>query len=219
MKKKLKAKPIKWNPKEMWLSKIKPTPNNFKIKNALGKERLSISMFLFGNASTVVVNTDGRLIDGNSRVEEERKINKGKDVKMWVMWPSRTLTAKEYKEFSAMFDYAQAGDVDVDRIKGELGKTADFYTSWKMEVPMRLLNKMGKKGSPRDLSSLQYPKGATKETESGQAENSMMVQLFFTTSEEEKFRLMEEKIQRKYKTSDTTQTAIKAFQIASKGLK
>jgi len=135
------AQPITWSPKLVDIKLIKPTPNNYKIKTDLGKERLQNSLKLFGLAGTVVCNTDYSLIDGNSRLEEEQA--KGAK-KIWVSLPNRKLTPKEYQEMAAMYDFAKAGEVDMERIEKELGTKEDFFKKWGLEVPMHLLENMGK---------------------------------------------------------------------------
>lgn len=206
-------KTIKWTPKFVDTKKIQPTPNNYKIKTDLGKERLSMSMNLFGNAAAVIVNTDYKLIDGNSRLEEEKE--KGTK-KMWVMMPDRKLSPKEYQEMSAMFDFAKAGEVDIDRIRQELGVTKDFYDRWKDEMPMHLLDKLGK--------NAKVPKAAQKEEaypeEVGDAvakkNNIVMVNLFFNAKQEEEFRKYEEKLMKKWKTINTMETVMKAMKTLAK---
>lgn len=200
-----KSGAIEWTPKLVEVKDIKPTPNNYKIKTELGAERLSISMKLFGNASTVIVNTDFHLIDGNSRLEEEKK--KGTK-KMWVMWPSRKLTPKEYTEFSAMFDFAKAGEVDMDRIEKELGTTEDFYKKWKTNVPLHLLNKMGAK-SP--IKELEYPEEGDTNKAEPKVSDSKIVQLFFTNKTEAEFRKIEERLMKKFKVDNTTDLVLKVF--------
>lgn len=199
---------IKWKPKWVEISKIKKTPNNYKIKSDLGKERLSISMKLFGNASTVIVNTDFHLIDGNSRLEEER--TKGTKF-MWVMWPSRKLTPKEYKEFSVMFDYAKAGEVDIDRADMELGTSKEYYEKFKREMPVHLLDKMGKnsKGISVDLAKVKYPDAKGDAVSSG--ESLLMIQLFYNVKDANVFRKLEEKFAKKFKTRSTPETVLQVF--------
>lgn len=206
----MKKQPIKWTPKEVLTKDIKPTPKNYKIKTELGEERLSMSMKLFGNASTVIVNTDYHLIDGNSRLEEEKK--KGTK-KMWVMWPSRKLTPAEYKEFSAMFDFAKAGEIDMDSIEGDLGNAKEFYTRWGMEVPIALLGEMGKQKSrkAKEFIEEEQPKKDGK-VKSTQIPGAMrMVQLFFNEKQEKEFRVIETKLMKRYKTDSTTDTVLKAL--------
>jgi len=131
---------ISWATKMVDIKSVKPTPNNFKIKTDLGRERLQASIDSFGIAGTVIVNTDMTLIDGNSRLE--RAIERG-DKKITVSYPSRKLSPKEFTEMSAMYDYAKAGEVDINRIEGELGTTKSFFDKYKMVVPSYLLDKLG----------------------------------------------------------------------------
>ena len=107
-------KAITWSSKLVQVSTSKPTPTNYKIKTDLGKERLALSLKKFGLAGTVVLNTDFTLIDGNSRLEEAKK---EKQKTIWASFPNRKLSPAEFKEMSALFDFAKAGEVDVDRIQ------------------------------------------------------------------------------------------------------
>lgn len=139
-------KQITWQSKKVLTSSIDPTPTNYKIKSDLGKERLRQSLKAFGMAGNVACNysdKSGRwdIIDGNSRWEQavDRK-----EKFLWISIPSRRLTPKEYKEMSAMFDFAKAGDVDVERIEQDLGTTKDFFDKWGMLVPASILQTLGK---------------------------------------------------------------------------
>lgn len=138
-------KQITWITKEVPVDKIDPTPINYKIKSDLGRERLKLSLKKFGLAGNIVVNyaPKGRyvVVDGNSRLEQlkERKVKKA-----LVSLPSRKLSEKEFKEMSAMFDFAKAGEVDVDRIEKDLGTTKDFFDRWGLAVPLAVLDSIGK---------------------------------------------------------------------------
>lgn len=209
---------IKWSPKEINLVDTSPTPNNYKIKTDLGKERLSMSMALFGNASTVIVNAKEKgkypIIDGNSRCEEEKELG---TKKIWVMVPNRKLSPKEYKEMSAMFDYAKAGEVDIDRIRQDLGTSKQWYEKWKDEMPLHMLDKvkgLGKNASPLPKASMEYP-DVPDAVSTG--EMTVMVNLFFTAKQEEQFRKMEEKLAKKWKkTESTTDRVFEAFKQLTK---
>lgn len=197
-------KEIKWSPKLWDINKIKPTPNNFKIKTDLGRERLEHSMKKFGNAGSVTVNLDGTLINGNSRWERE----KAKGVKkLWAMTPDRQLSPKDFQEFAAMFDFATAGKVDTDRILKELGTHESFFKQWGVEMPFDLLEKMGSKA---DMNGLEYPdtnvKGNGKEE---QVKDIRMVQIFFTVTQEEKFRKMEIELRKRFMVKTTTDLVFK----------
>lgn len=141
----------------MAVDRIDPTPNNYKIRNDLGMERLRHSLKKFGLAGTVVLNpTDpkgylnpatykGRyiLIDGNSRLDD---VKEKKRTSVEASLPDRMLSPSEFKEMSAMFDYAKAGVVDEERIEQDLGTSKKFFDDWGMMVPARVLNTIGKAG-------------------------------------------------------------------------
>lgn len=194
-------KPITWKTKETDVSKIKPTPNNFKIKNALGSERFLTSLKNFGLAGAVVCNLDNTLIDGNSRLEQA-KIKGLK--KIDVSFPSRLLTAKEFTEMSALFDFAVSGDVDIERVEKEIFKTKDMYARWSMAVPMELLDSMGANAKVK-------PNGKKEEAEVIEQPTQMKVELFFTPEQEQQFRKVEERLMKKFKTKSTTETVFKAL--------
>lgn len=200
---------IKWSSKLVDVASIKPTPTNYKIKTELGQERLKQSLKMFGLAGNVVVNPDGKgyvLIDGNSRLIEAKE---AKEKKIWVSVPNRRLTPKEFKQMSAMFDFAKAGEVDTERIFKDLGTSKDFYNAWSVEVPMEILDKIGKH-TKVDIKEFPDSK-KTKGTDSAGAANVMMIQLFLTSKQEALFRKQEEKLAKKFKTDNITDTVFKAF--------
>jgi len=216
---KTKKAVFRWVSREVFVADIAPTPKNYKIRNDLGMERLRASLQSFGMAGTMVCNWAGKygntrklvLIDGNSRREEA--IAKG-EKKVWVSLPhGGALTPAQFKEMSAMFDYAKAGDVDIESINSDLGKTKDFYDKYKMQVPIGHLDKMGK-NAPKPEKGLQYPGG--KAAEEQQISDTRMVQLFFDSKQEEQFRKLEEKLRKKYKTQNTTDTVFRAVKEAAK---
>ncbi len=211
------GKSIKWKSVECLTADIQPTEKNYKIKSDLGRERLQHSLKTYGMAGNVICNWVGAvgdkrklmLIDGNSRLEDA-KLNKEK--KLWVSVPDRKLTPAEFKEFSAMFDFAKAGEVDMERIQGDLGTKEDFYKKWGIQVPMDLLDKMGKNAPA--LEKLEYPeegKGAAPEVS-----DIKMVQLFFSDKQEAEFRKIEDKLKKKWKISNTTDCVLKAFKTLGK---
>lgn len=202
--------PITWKTTLTDVSKIKPTPNNFKIKNALGSERFLTSLKNFGLAGAVVCNTDYTLIDGNSRVEQARV--KGLK-KIDVSFPSRKLTTKEFDEMSALFDFAVAGDVDIERIEKELFKTKDIYAKWGMPVPMNLLDSMGAN------AKIKAKDAPIKPLDIEEPNDQRMVQLFFNIKQEAEFRKMEEVLMKKLKTNSTTETVLKVFKSFSNGVR
>lgn len=205
-----------WNSKKVKVASIDPTPVNYKIKTELGRERLRASLSKFGIAGTVICNrgSGGRytLIDGNSRVEEARA-NKVKVIEVSV--PNRSLTLKEFKEMSAMLDFAKAGEVDIERIEKDLGKTKDFYKAWGLDVPLHLVADIGRGSSvgtviPETKRSAKDQK-AVKEV---QQSEMRLVQLTFTEKEEREFRTIEAKLIKLWGTSSTMETTLKAMRDA-----
>lgn len=163
-------KQIEWVSKQVNVAAIAPTPTNYKIKTKLGMERLRESLKSFGLAGNVVCNYAGKfgdistlvLIDGNSRREEA--VENGVK-KLWVSLPSRSLSPKEFKEMSAMFDVAKAGEVDMDRIKTDLGTSKTFYDKYRLEVPLTLLDTLGAKNKIEapEAPEREMNKGALRE--------------------------------------------------------
>jgi hypothetical protein len=205
----MKQKQITWSARLVNVADIKPTPNNYKIQTDLGRQRLQESLRQFGLAGTVVVNTDLILIDGNSRVQEAKQ-NKLK--KIWASMPDRKLTSKEFQEMSALFDFAIAGEVDTERIKKDLGSSADFYRKWGFELPMELLDEMGARAN---LNGLEFPEAPTAEDA---VSDVKMVSLFFSNKQEAQFRIWEAHFRKKFKTDSTTDTVYKALQLLAKQL-
>jgi hypothetical protein len=193
---------IIWKTKEVLVKDIKPTPNNYKIKTELGRSRLTNSLNKFGLASTVVVNTDLCLIDGNSRVEQakERGIKK-----IEVSFPNRKLTSKEFSEMSRMYDFAKAGEVDLDRIKQDHGSAVKFYEEWGLEVPLQLLDKLGAN------TVVERAKGKDIVEKDVVEDVVFKVELFFDQKEEKLFRKLEEQHAKKLKTKSTTDTVLTLF--------
>jgi hypothetical protein len=202
--------PFQWSTKWVDINKVKPTPKNYKIKTALGQERLKESLKQFGIAGTVVVNTDLTLIDGNSRLQEEK--DKGKK-KIQVSYPNKKLSPKQFLEMSAMFDFAKAGEVDIERITGDLGTSRDFLERYNMKVPTRLLDNIGAKKVKEYQAEKQVKKDkqAAKVTEDQNLNDIVMIQLFFTNEQAEDFRKWEDKLKVKFKTKSTTDTVYEAF--------
>ena len=193
---------ITWSSKLVEVSKIKPTEKNYKIKTALGKARLQESLKSFGLAGNVVLNTDLMLIDGNSRLAEAIE---NKEKKIWASLPSRKLSPAEFREMSAMFDFAKAGEVDVERIKQDLGTSSAFISKYKMEVPEDVLAKLGK-FAPTTVKTL----AAAKKLEAPTS-TTIAVTLIFSMADHAAFRKIEERLQKKYNTADTGATILKAL--------
>jgi hypothetical protein len=205
---------ITWTTKLVAIEKIKSTPKNYKIKNALGAERLKTSLAKFGLAGTVVCNTDLTLIDGNSRFEL-MKLKKDKFIEVSV--PSRKLLPKEFSEMSAMFDFAKAGEVDIERIQGDLGTTKDFYKNWNIEPP---LESLGHAGHLKEMQKVKTngKSGAQKEevVEKIKSTDMVLVQLFFTEKQEAEFRRIEDKLKKRFKQTTTTDTIFAVYKSLAK---
>jgi len=207
---KTKLPPITWSSREVDTKAIAPTPNNFKIKTDLGKARFLASVGSFGRAGTVICNWAAKfgditkliLIDGNSRWEDA--IEK-KERRIWVSLPSRILTPTEFKEFSAMIDFAKAGEVDMNRIEQELGTTKSFFDKYGLEVPMEKLNELGAKAGKGPA------KTETKEVAPPIEIDEYPVTLFFNKKQEAEFRKIEERLKVKLKTISTSDTVLKAL--------
>lgn len=201
------AKPIEWNSVRVLVSKITPTPNNYKIKTELGRERLKLSLKKFGLAGTVVLNSDYSLIDGNSRWEEA-KLKKEKYI--WASMPNRKLSPAEYKEMSALYDFAKAGEVDMDRIHGELGTSADFRKEWALAVPQEILDQIGKGGR---VNSTSANGGATKEVPKS---DTRIINIIMNPQQEAAILEAEAICAKRFKTDNITDTVMAALIFISK---
>lgn len=197
-------KPITWKNILVEVAKIKPTPNNYKLKTEDGLERFKTSMKEFGLAGSVILNTDMTLIDGNTRWEQAKK---EKHKKIWASIPSRLLTPKEFKEFSAMYDYARAGEVDILRIKNEMGDTKSFFKKWGLQMPTEVLE---------NLAEMEKADGkviaTTKSLEKVQSkDDSKPLTLLFTVEENNTVLKKAESLYSKYKVDNITDLVYKIF--------
>lgn len=201
---------IRWNTYLVNVKDIKPTPNNYKIKTALGKERLKHTLKTYGLAGAVICNWGGKvgdlknivLVDGNSRVEEELAAGT-KTIEASL--PDRPLTPSQYKEFSAMIDFAKAGEVDMDRIEKDLGTTKSFFESYRLEPPPDVLDKLGANAPKGPKPTITTEDKIVVETD------ERAVTLFFTAKQEAEFRKIEERLKIKLKTTNTSDTVLKAL--------
>lgn len=203
-------KKITWKTVRVDVSKIKPTPNNFKLKTEEGLSRFRTSMKKFGLAGTVILNLDYTLIDGNTRVEEA-KLNKLKKIDASI--PSRKLTPKEFNEFSAMYDLARAGEVDVLRIKEELGTTEAFFKAWGLEMPEKALNKLAeleKNEAVINPTSARQIKEEAKEIETSR------ITLLFTKDEATEYIRLAESLYGKFKVDNITDLSLKVLRYVKK---
>lgn len=220
-------KSIEWQSKRVAVDRIDPTPNNYKIRSDLGVERLRHSLKKFGLAGTVVLNPSnpkgylnpatykGRyiLIDGNSRLDDAKE---KKRLFVEASLPNRMLTPAEFKEMSAMFDFAKAGEVDVERIEGDLGTTKAFFGAWGLNVPLHLLSNIGKTAKVEDVEPSKLSAKKQKQVDDVKASEMKIVQLFFSERDERLFRELEVKLVKKFKSSSTMETVLKAMQKAVK---
>lgn len=214
-------KTIQWKSVRVKACDINPTKGNFKIQTKLGKERLQTSLSKFGRAGTVVVNhanAKGKwdLIDGNSRWQ--KVFDKNPKELMEVSIPDRKLTPSEYKEMCAMFDFAVEGEIDIDRIKGELGKTSDFYERWGLEVPQEIINSLGKADTIEidepSKKGVKQKNGAPLPSPSKDVE--LMITLFYSEKKEGQFRKMEDKLKKEFKVDDISTIVFLALKKVSK---
>lgn len=104
-------KQIKWKLIEVEKSQIRPNPNNPKIRNEKGMDRLNKLTKKFGVIFDGILNADMSLIDGHSRLELHPE-GKGR-----YFIPDRQLMENEEKELNALFDLARAGDPDMFMIE------------------------------------------------------------------------------------------------------
>lgn len=110
---------ITWEPRKVRLDQLKENPQNPKLLNEKGKNRLQKLLAKFGLAGTLIANTDMTIIDGHKRRRE--LMDEGIE-EAFVSFPSRKLTEKEYKELNALFDTAKAGDPDTMMMEDILGE-------------------------------------------------------------------------------------------------
>jgi len=69
---------------------------------------------------------------------------------------------------------------------------------------------MGKGQKVPNVKELEYPSGKAGDDMVAVGSNIMMVQLFFTAKQEAEFRKYEEKLMKKFKTKNTTETVLRA---------
>ncbi len=179
-------KQIKWKAIEVEVSKIKPTPNNFKLKTEDGLNRFKTSVEKYGLAGSVILNADFTLIDGNTRVDKAKELGMKK---IWATMPDRKLTSKEFTEFAAMYDFARAGEVDLLRIKDEIGTTESFFKDWGLEMPKAALNKLAELEKAEKVVN---PTAARKLDPKLEAVQTRQITLIFSVAEAEEYLRMAE---------------------------
>lgn len=208
----MKKQTVQWSVVKVDISKIKPTPNNFKLKTEDGTARFKTSVDSYGLAGAVILNADYTLIDGNTRVEKAKEMGIKKiDASM----PNRKLTPKEFTEFAAMYDMARAGEVDVLRIKEELGDTASFFKRWGFEMPKASLNKLAE--LEKNESVINPTQAANKQKEA--AIETSRITLLFTPPEAKEFIQLAEGLYKHFKVDNVTDLSLKALRHLKKNLK
>lgn len=210
----MKNKPtIQWSVIRVDISKIKPTPNNFKLKTEDGTARFKTSVESYGLAGAVILNADFTLIDGNTRVEKAKEMGIKKiDASM----PNRKLTPKEFTEFAAMYDMARAGEVDVLRIKEELGDTASFFKKWGFDMPKVALAKLAEMEKNEKVIN---PTEARKIAEEAKEIETARITLLFTPPEAEEYIKISESLYKHFKTDNITDLSLKVMKFVRKQIK
>lgn len=202
-------KQIKWKAVEVLISKIKPTPNNFKLKTEDGLARFKHSVESYGLAGVVILNTDYTLIDGNTRVEKAKELG---EKKIWASIPDRKLTPKEFTEFAAMYDFAKAGEVDIERIKDELGTTESFFKSWGVDIPMKAQEKLKELEQQKIVSRV-------KKEEQFKELNYRPITLSFTNAESDEYIKLAESLYKHFQTDNVTDLSLKLIKYVRKQIK
>lgn len=203
-------KTIKWKSIEVPIAKIKPTPNNFKLKTEEGTARFKTSVESYGLAGTVVINTDYTLIDGNTRLEKAKVLG---HKKIWVSIPDRKLTVKEFNEFSAMYDMARAGEVDVLRIREELGTTASFFKKWGMDMPEVALSKLAELEKNEAVVN---PTASRKIPDKAKEIQLRPIALLFTVEESVEYISIAEGLFKRFKVDNVTDLAMAVIKYTKK---
>jgi len=204
---------IQWSVIKIDISKIKPTPNNFKLKTEDGTARFKASVDSYGLAGAVILNADYTLIDGNTRVEKAREMG---IKKIDASIPNRKLTPKEFSEFSAMYDMARAGEVDVLRIKEELGDTAAFFKKWGFDMPQVALAKLAEMEKNEKVIN---PTAARKIADEAKEIETARITLLFTPPEAEEYIKICESLYKQFKTDNVTDLSLKVMRYVRKSIK
>lgn len=205
-------KEIKWTPLHVDVAKIKETPGNFKLFSEEGSARFRHSIEKFGMAGTVVLNKDLVLIDGNSRF---KKAKENKLKKIWATVPDRLLTKKEFTEMAAMFDFAIAGTVDIDRIKNEVGTSEQFFKNWGLTMDKKVLDKLAELESNESKITPRAP-GAKEEVKGN---DIVRISLLFNASDADEYIRIAESLYRHFKTDNVTDLSLAAMRFLKKSLK
>lgn len=207
---KTKKPKFTWKVVRVPIKKIKPTPNNFKIKTEEGLAQFNTSVEKYGRAGAVILNADFTLINGNTNIEKAKELG---ETHVDASMPNKKLSPKEFTEFAAMFDAIRAGQVDELRIKKELGKTADFFKTWGWEPEKNQLDALAEL-EKKDGKIIPTSKATEKEKPKGN--ETRPVTLLFTVDEAETFIKRAEALYDKYKVDNVTDLVFKVF--TKKGL-
>jgi len=195
---------IKWKVIEVEVARIKPTPNNFKLKTEEGSARFKTSVDNYGLAGSVIINMDYTLIDGNTRCEQAKAMGMKK---IFASIPNRKLTSKEFTEFAAIYDMARAGEVDMKRIKDELGTTASFFKKWGIEMPTVALNKLAALEMQNNIITPNSGKSKEKE----KILDSRQLTLVYTSEEAKQVLAIAESLFAKLKVDNLSDAVLKVF--------
>jgi hypothetical protein len=209
----MKKPQIQWSVIKIDIAKIKPTPNNFKLKTEDGTARFKTSVDSYGLAGAVILNADYTLIDGNTRVEKAKEMG---IKKIDASIPNRKLTPKEFSEFSAMYDMARAGEVDVLRIKEELGDTAAFFKKWGFDMPQVALAKLAEMEKNEKVIN---PTAARKIADEAKEIETARITLLFTPPEAEEYIKLCESVYKQFKTDNVTDLSLKVMRYVRKSIK
>lgn len=118
---------FKWELKAVKVKDIKLNPDNPKIRNEKGFERLRKSLEKFGHIFDGIANTDLTLVDGHSRIELMKPTDTAK-----IFVPDKKLTKKQFRELAAVYDISTAGDPDFEIIHELLGD--DGMSEWELDL-------------------------------------------------------------------------------------
>jgi hypothetical protein len=203
------TKQITWKITKVEVSKIKPTPNNYKLKTEEGLSRFRKSIEKFGLAGTVILNTDLTLIDGNTRWEDA-KAKKLKFINATI--PDRKLTPKEFVEFSAMYDAARAGEVDITRIKNELGTSDQFFKDWGFTMPPKAVEALKKLEENEPITPRTVNGKQVKPEELATSKLTLM----FTKAEADEYLRIAESLYTIFKVDNVTDLSLAALKFVQK---
>lgn len=199
-----------WKTVKVAIAKIKPTPNNFKLKTEAGLARFNHSVAKYGRAGAVILNADYTLINGNTNIEKAKELGeKFVDASM----PDKKLSPKEFTEFAAMFDAAAAGEVDYLRIKEELGTSASFFKSWGLEMPGTALAKLAELEKNEKVIN---PTAARKIAEPAKEITMRPITLIFTPEQSAEYLRLAESLYKAYKVDNVTDLSLKVMRNAKR---